>query len=333
MSFATITGTGFYAPGEPIENSFFNKKYDKDMDTFLRTQRNIFTRHFMAADQATSDLILPAANDALKAAGLRAIDLDLIIVATDTPEYVSPSTASVVQYRLGAEKAGTFDVNTACAGFVTATDIATKFIMADSRYQHILVVGAYGMSKYFDWTDLKVTSVFADGAGAAILSRTNDPELRVLGSQLYTDGQYHDYMGIYAGGTRTPISAAAVESRDHLLQFKKRVPPETNGEHWPRLTSIVLDRCGAGPRDVNHYFFTQINIASIHETMDKLELPRDRAHNVMDKFGYTGSACIPMAIGDAAAQRKLKKGDLVMLLGSGGGMSMAAMAMRWSYDT
>ena len=333
MSFATITGTGFFAPGEPIENQFFNKKYDKDLDTFLRTQRNIFTRHFMSEDQATSDLILPAANDAMKAAKITANDLDLIIVATDTPDYVSPSTASVLQYKLGATKAGTFDINTACAGFVTATDIAQKFIMADSRYQNILVVGAYGMSKYFDWNDFKVTSVFADGAGCAIVSRTNDPELRILGSQLYTDGQYHDYMGIYAGGTKTPITAAAVETREHLLQFKKRVPPETNGEHWPRLTATVLDRCGARPSDVKHFFLTQINIASIHETMDKLELPRERSHNVMDRFGYTGSACIPMALGDAAAQHKLKKGDLVMLLGSGGGMSMAAMAMRWSYDT
>lgn len=333
MSFATITGTGLYAPPNVIDNDFFNKKYDKDIDTFLRKSRNISQRHFMSEDQATSDLVIPAAEEAMKTAGIKAADLDLIIVATDTPDYVSPSTAAVVQYRMGATRAGTFDLNTACAGFVTALDVASKFIMADARYQHILVVGAYGMSKYFDWSDFKVTSVFADGAGAAIVSRTNDVENRILASHLATDGQYHDYMGIYAGGTRTPISDTSIAERKHLLQFTKRVPPETNGIQWPLMTNAILDRIGKRPEDVNTYFFTQINIASIVETMDKLKLPQERAHNIMDRYGYTGSACIPMAIADAAKAHKLKKGDLVMLMGSGGGMSMAAMAMRWGYDT
>ncbi|MCM2282572.1 MAG: ketoacyl-ACP synthase III [Bdellovibrionaceae bacterium] len=333
MSFATITGTGLYAPENIVDNQFFNTKYDKDIDSFLKTSRNIYQRHFMSDDQATSDLILPAAEQAMKNAGIQANDLDLIIIATDTPDYVSPSTAAVVQYRLGATKAGTFDLNTACAGFATATDVAAKFIAADPRYQHILVVGAYGMSKYFDWNDFKVTSVFADGAGAAIVSRTEDPTLRIHNAQLYTEGMYHDYMGIYAGGTRFPISPETIEKRQHLLQFTKRIPPETNGTHWPALSHTVLDRMQARPADVTHWFLTQINIASIWETMDKLEVPRERAHNIMDRFGYTGSACIPMAIADAANAKKLKKGDLVMVLGSGGGMSMAAMAMRWSYDT
>jgi 3-oxoacyl-[acyl-carrier-protein] synthase-3 len=140
-------------------------------------------------------------------------------------------------------------------------------------------------------------------------------------------------MGIYAGGTKTPITHDVVEKRQHLLQFTKRIPPETNGEHWPRLTNIILDRVHARVSDVNHFFFTQININSIVETMQKLNAPLEKAHNIMDRFGYTGSACIPMAIADAARQHKLKKNDLVMILGSGGGMSMAAMAMRWSYDT
>jgi len=333
MSFASIRGLGIYAPENVIENDFFNKKYDKDIDSFLRNSRNIFQRRFMSEDQATSDLILPAAEMALSRAGLKANDIDLIIVATDTPDYLSPATAAVVQHKLGAHKAGFFDLNTACAGFVTALDVASKFIVADARYQNILVAGAYGMSKYFDWNDFKVTSVFADGAGVAIVSRTEDASHRILGSQLHGEGVYHDYMGIYAGGTRTPISAAAIEARQHLLQFTKRVPPETNGNTWPRLTNTVCDRIGVRPDEIQHFFFTQINIASIWEAMDKLKLPRERAHNIMDRYGYTGSACIAMAMADAAESHKLKKGDLIMLLGSGGGMSMAALAMRWSYDT
>ncbi len=333
MSRATIAGTGIYAPEKIVDNHFFSKKYGRDLDTFLREQRNIYSRHFMSDDQATSDLILPAAHEAMKNAGITARDLDLIIIATDTPDYVSPSTAAVVQFKLGADRAGTFDLNTACAGFVTATDVANKFIVADERYQNILVVGAYGMSKYFDWHDYKVTSVFADGAGAAILRRTESTKECILSSHLATQGVYHDYMGIYAGGTRFPISEHAIAHRQHLLQFVKRIPPETNGVEWPRLTNTILDRIGKRADDVQHYFFTQINIGSIVETMNKLGQPQAKAHNVMDRYGYTGSACIPMALADAARQHKLKKGELLMLLGSGGGMSMAAMAMRWSYDT
>lgn len=330
---AMIAGTGMYAPEKVVENDFFSKKYNRDMDTFLREQRNIFQRRFMSEDQATSDLILPAAEEALKNANITVNDIDLIIVSTDTPDYVSPSTAAVVQHKLGATKAGTFDMNTACAGFVTATDVASKYIMADERYQNILVVGAYGMTKFFDWDDYKVTSVFADGAGAAVIQRAPSADYGIMASQLYTDGQYHDYMGIYAGGTKHPISEETVNKRMHLLQFTKRIPPETNGIHWPRLTNIILDRVNAKPMDVKHFFFTQINIGSIVEAMRKLEVPLERAHNVMDRYGYTGSACIPMAIADAARAKKLKKGDLVMVLGSGGGMAMAAMAMRWGYDT
>ena len=333
MNRAMIAGTGMYAPEKVVENDFFTKKYGRDMDTFLREQRNIFQRRFMSEDQATSDLIIPAAEEAMKNAGIGPNDLDLIIVSTDTPDYISPSTAAVVQHKLGAMKTGTFDMNTACAGFATATDVASKYIMADERYQNILVVGAYGMTKYFDWDDYKVTSVFADGAGAAVIQRSPSPDLGIMASQLYTDGQYHDYMGIYAGGTKNPITAATIEKKMHQLQFVKRIPPETNGIHWPRLTNAILDRVNARASDVQHFFFTQINIGSIVEAMQKLNVPLERAHNVMDRYGYTGSACIPMAIADAARQHKLKKGDLVMVLGSGGGMSMAAMAMRWGYDT
>lgn len=337
MTRATIAGTGLYAPEKVIANDYFDKMYNRDMTKFLVEQRNIFTRHFMSENQATSDLIVPAAEEAMKNAGVKPEDINLLIVSTDTPDYISPSTAAVVAHKMGLTKAGTFDINTACAGFATATDIASKYIMADERYDNILVVGAYGMTKFFDWSDYKVTSVFADGAGAAVIQRApaakDGQEYGILASQLYTDGQYHDYMGIYAGGTFCPVTEEVMKERKHQLQFVKRIPPETNGIHWPRLTHTILDRINAKVDDVKHFFFTQININSIVETMDKLGAPQSKAHNIMDRYGYTGSACIPMAMADAARAHKLKKGDLVMVLGSGGGMSMAAMAMRWSYDT
>ncbi|KYG69187.1 ketoacyl-ACP synthase III [Bdellovibrio bacteriovorus] len=329
---ATIVGTGMYAPERVITNQYFNDLYKKDIGTFLSESRNIRERRWMEKDQRTSDLIIPAAEEAMKNAGITAKDLDLIIVSTDTPDYLSPSTASVVAYRMGAVNAGTYDINTACAGFVVGCDIASKYIAADEKYKNVLVVGAYGMSKYLNFDDYKIASLFADGAGAVVIQPAKDTR-GFIDSQMYTDGQYHDYMGIYAGGTAQPVTHEVVENKGHLLAFPKRIPPETNGIHWPRLTNMLLDRQRMKPEDIKHFFITQFNVQSIYETMDKLNLSRERAHYVMDRFGYTGSASIGMALADAARQKKMKKGDMVFMLGSGGGMSMAALALEWGYDT
>lgn len=329
---ASIAGTGMYAPERVITNQYFNDLYKKDIGTFLSEQRNIRERRWMLPEQRTSDLILPAAQEAMQTAGITARDLDLIIVSTDTPDYLSPSTASVVAHRLGATRAGTYDINTACAGFVVGCDIASKYIAADHKYKNILVVGAYAMSKYLNMDDYKIASLFADGAGAVVLQPAKGTE-GFMDSEMFTDGQYHDYMGIYAGGSAQPVTHQVIENKGHLLAFPKRIPPETNGIHWPRLTRILLDRIKRNPADIKHFFITQFNVQSIYETLDTLELPRDRAHYVMDRFGYTGSASIGMAVADAAYQKKMKKGDLVFMLGSGGGMSMAALALEWGYDT
>lgn len=329
---ATIAGTGMYAPEKVIKNDYFDKLYNKDIGTFLKDQRNIEERRWMRDDQCTSDLIVPAAQEAMKNAGISAEDLDLIIVSTDTPDYLSPSTASVVCFKLGAKNAGTFDINTACAGFVTACDMASKYIAADEKYKNILVVGAYGMSKYLNMDDYKIATLFADGAGAAIIQPAKDTA-GFIDSIMYTDAQYHDYMGIYAGGTFKPINADVLGKKENLLSFPKRIPPETNGIHWPRLTNTLLKKMNKTPQDVKHFFITQFNIQSIYETLDRLEVPRERSHNIMQLHGYTGSASIGMAIADACRQHKLKKGDLCFLIGSGGGMSMTALALEWGYNT
>lgn len=330
---ATIVGTGFYAPDRVVTNKFFDEMYKKDIGTFLETSRNIKERRWKAPEQKTSDLILPAAEKALISAKIKATDLDLIIVATDTPDYLSPSTASVIQYKLGATQAGTFDVNSACAGFVTACDMASKYIKADAHYKNILVVGAYAMSQWLNFDDYKIASLFADGAGAVVIQATDNLDEGFLSSTMYTQGEYHDYMGIYAGGSAVPVTQEVIANKGHLLAFPKRIPPETNGIHWPRLAKNVLTPIHAKPQDVKHFFITQFNVQSIYETMDRLEVPRERSHYIMDRFGYTGSASIGMAIADAANQHKMKKGDLIMMLGSGGGMSMTALTLRWSYDT
>jgi len=140
-------------------------------------------------------------------------------------------------------------------------------------------------------------------------------------------------MGIYAGGTFEPVTKEAIDRKDHLLRFAKKIPQETNATYWPRLARELLGRARRHPAEVDHYFLTQININSINDTLDALGVPHTKSHNIMDRFGYTGSACIPMAMADAARSHKLRRGDLVMTIGSGGGMAMAALLMTWGYDT
>jgi 3-oxoacyl-[acyl-carrier-protein] synthase-3 len=334
MRKAYIAGTGLYHPEKLVPNSYFNDLYKSDIDTFLREKRNIFQRYFMSPEQATSDLIVPAVEKALESAKITKDDVDLLIVATDTPDYLSPSTASVVQHKMGLKNAGTFDMNSACAGFVSGLDVATKYLQADEGYRNIVVVGAYGMSKYLNWDDYKIASLFADGAGAVVVKATQDTKQPgILASKLFTLGQFHDYMGVYAGGTFKPITHEVIDRKEHLLNFAKKIPLETNSTHWPRLINILLDRTGKKVQDVSRFFLTQINIGTINETMDILGVDRALSYNVMDRYGYTGSACIPMALADAAENHKLKKGDFLMLVGSGGGVAMASIALEWAYDT
>ncbi|PKL81474.1 MAG: ketoacyl-ACP synthase III [Ignavibacteriae bacterium HGW-Ignavibacteriae-3] len=329
MRNAYIKSAGSYAPERVVTNKYFNELLGEDVDTWLVENLNIRERRWCSENESTSFLCVEAANRALANANLKAEELDLIIIATDTPEFISPSTASVVQYKLGAKKAGTFDINTACAGFVTGLDVASKYIRSDERYRNILVVGAYAMSKYLDMSDKKTVTLFADGAGAVIVSATENSDRGFLASKLYTEGQYHDWMGIYAGGTFKPLSQDVISTKDHLLKFAKKFPKEINPITWTRMINDLTAQINVTPQQVSNYFFTQLNINSINETLDNLKVPRERAHTIMEYFGYTGSACIPMALDDANSKGKMKEGDLVVFMGSGGGLAFASAIFRW----
>jgi len=312
-----------------LPNQYFNELLGEDVDTWLVENLTIRERHWCQENESTADLCMAAATRALNNAKVPADNLDLIIVATDTPEYISPATASVVQHRLGAKKAGAFDINAACAGFVIGLDMAAKYIRADTQYKNILVIGAYAMSKYLNKADKKTVTLFADGAGAVLLSAATNTSRGFLASQLLSQGQYHDWMGIYAGGTHIPISAKVLKNQDHLLKFVQKFPKEINPETWTTMIRTLAQRLEIQPDEVDHYFFTQININSINQTLDNLGVPRTSAHNIMDRYGYTGSACIPMALNDAVQQGKVKNNDLIFFIGSGGGLAFASAAFRF----
>lgn len=326
MPNAIILSTGSYAPDRVVPNSYFDILLGENVSAWLEENVQIYERRWAAENQSTADLCIPAAKQALERAALKPEDIDLLIIATDTPEFISPSTSSKVQYELGLVNAGTFDINTACAGFVTALDTGAKYIKSDTQYRHVMVIGAYAMSKYLNMSDKKTVTLFADGAGAVILKSEETTERGFLASQLITQGQYYGYMGIYAGGTYQPITPKVCENQDHLLKFVQKFPKELNPEMWSKMALDLTARIGATPDQVDHYFLTQININSIWETMDRLGVSREKAHTVMHHYGYTGSACIPMAFDQAVGKGLVKRGELIVFIGSGGGLAFASAA-------
>jgi len=329
MTYARIIGTGSYVPQKVLTNDDLRRMIGEDIDDFVSNVIGIKERHICATGESTADLAEAASKKALESAGITAGDLDLIILATDTPEHLSPATSVVVQDRIGAKNAGTFDVNCACAGFVTALDTAAKYIIADPAYKNVLVIGAYAMSKYIDWHDKKTATIFADGAGALVL-QANDDIPGFLGSRLVADGSFSDYMGIYAGGTRTPVTDDVLrEALWTKVRFARRYPPEVNIEGWPRIIGEVLEKCELALNDVSLFLFTQVNLSTIKEVMKNLDVSMERTHTVMGKWGYTGSACIPMVLDDAVQERKVKPGDNLIMCASGGGLNMACVAFRW----
>ncbi len=327
---AAIVGTGSYVPERVVTNAELSERLGEDIDEFVSGTLGIRERRWCEPDESTVDLAEHASRRALESAGLAINDLDLLVVATDTPEYISPSTASVLHGTLALPTStGAFDVNAGCAGFVTALDMAWKYIAADDSYRRILVVGAYAMSKYLDPADKKTSTIFADGAGAVVLERSN--RAGILASELFADGRYACGMGVFAGGTAEPITEKVLASgyRNHL-RFIQKYPASVNEEGWPRIANSVLGRIGKATSDVDLWLWTQVNLSTIKSVMATIGEPMKRAHTVMGKWGYTGSACIPMALDDAVKAGKLSDGDLVMLTASGAGLAMGCVALEWN---
>jgi 3-oxoacyl-[acyl-carrier-protein] synthase III len=326
---ACIVATGIAVPERVVTNAELSARLGEDIDAFVSGVLGIRERRVCAPAESTADLAERAARAALADAGCAVGDIDLLIVATDTPEYISPATASVVHGRLGAPRAGAFDINAGCAGFVTALDAAWKYIRADERYERVLVVGAYAMSKYVDYDDKKTSTIFADGAGAVVVERSDVPG--VLASELRADGSLSAGMGVFAGGTAEPITgevlAAGYRNR---LRFVTKYPSSVNEEGWPDIARSVLSRIGAAPREVDLWLWTQVNRSTIAAVMSRLDEPLEKAHTIMHKWGYTGSACLPMALHDAVECGRLQGGELVVLTASGAGLAMGSVALRWT---
>jgi len=325
---ARLVATGMYLPEIEVPNSALHTRFDHqfpDSITKLEQATGIRRRWHAPDEMATSDLAVMAARQALERAGLTPGDIDLIVLGTDSPDYITPATSVVVQHKLGAVNAGTFDVGCACASFPTGIAAASGIMAANRGITHTLVIGAYLMHRLADPAD-PLTFFYGDGAGAAVLRAGAAPG--VFGAAFQADGAYAKHWGIYAGGTAEPASEQAVREGRTKVRMIERLPAEVNNLGWPRLVRKLADTTGFAVSEIDFVIFTQVRKPSIAVVMGDLGLPLGRTHTVMEEWGYTGSACIPMALHDAYQKDLIKPNDLVVLAGSGVGYNQAAVAYR-----
>lgn len=325
--YAALVSTGRYVPPVLVDNDELRSRFPGSREFIDKMEGSTgIQRRWWAPDAAcTSDLAVEAARQALAKAGRRPEDVDIVILGTDSPDYVTPCTSVVVQHKLGAKNAGTFDVGCACASFATGLAIAAGWIAVNPDVRTILVIGAYMMHKLADRHDPAVF-FYGDGAGAAVVEPSSAPGF--VSSAAQADGAYARHWAILAGGTVEPANPVAVAEGRTCVRMIERYPPEVNHDGWPRIARTLAARGGFSLDDVALFVFTQVRRRSIEHVMSALGQPIERAHMIMDKWGYTGSACIPMALDDAIEQGRLQRGDLVMLVGSGVGYNQAGVAFR-----
>lgn len=329
---ATIIGTGHYLPKNEIPNEMFAGWMGEVSPNLaevvgkFEASSNIKTRFYADEDQTTSDLAAEAAKNAMDDAGVSPEDIDLIMVGTDSPDYITPATSVVVQAKLGVKNAGTFDISCACASFPTGLALAGGLIPTNPHMKNILVIGAYMMHRFADYKHDVVSFFYGDGAGAAVVSADDKPGF--ISSSIFADGSYYPNWGIYAGGAAEPATVENVKSGKTKVRLVTPFPPEVNNVGWPKRIREVAKNGDFELQDIDFVIFTQVRLSSIELVMKDIELPIEKAHWIMDKWGYTGSACLPMAFNDARKLGKIKSGDLVVFVGSGVGYNQAAVAYR-----
>lgn len=321
-----IAGTGHYLPERVVPNSWFEERLDTSNEWIVQ-RTGIEERRWAAEDQSTSDLCMPAAKQALEAAGIEAKDLDLIVVGTVTPDYPLPSTACILQARLGAPKAAAFDVNSSCSGFMTALHTGEAFIAAD-RAQHVLVFGAETLSRIIDMQDRGSCVIFGDGAGAMVLSRYDDCQQgEILRTTLGSDGDGWDFIHMPAGGSRCPSSHATVDARDHSIRLRGRDVYRFAVKYMSSLIAEMLE--GTDADELSLIVPHQVNRRIIDAALDRLGMTDEKVVVNIHKYANTSAATVPIAFDEALREGRVEKGKLVVFCAFGAGLSWGATLVRW----
>ena len=322
---ARITGTGSYAPPKVLTNRDLEAMVATS-DEWITERTGIRERRIAAPGEACSDLAVKAAEQALRAAGVRAEDLDLILLATCTGDYPLPATACLVQHRLGATRAAACDLSAACCGFVYALSVADAYVRTGMR--HVLVIGSEVMSAILDWTDRNTCILFGDGAGAAVVSGVQD-DAGILSTHLRSDGGLYELIAVPAGGSRLPLSEKVVAEKMNCVKMKGN---ETFKVAVRMLEEIARETLASNKltiEDIDLYVPHQANVRILKAVAERLGLPLEKIMLNLDRYGNTSAASIPIALDEAVRQGRIKDGSLVMLGAFGAGLTWASALIRW----
>ncbi|MBN1442636.1 MAG: ketoacyl-ACP synthase III [Planctomycetes bacterium] len=323
-----VKGTGAYLPERVLTNHDLEQMVDTS-DEWIRQRTGILERRLASGEQATSDLSFNAARQALEMSGLAAEDLDSVIIATVTPDYLTPSTAAFVQHRLGAVKAAAFDLNAACTGFVYSLCVASGLISSGIQ-RNVLIVGAETLSRFVDFTDRNTCILFGDGAGAMVLSRGEDGATsRVIDHYLRADGGGWDLITIPAGGSRKAAGPSTVDAREHFFTMQGREVFKFAVSSMIELLETAFQRNSLSVEDIDLVIPHQVNYRVIESVLRKIPIPADRVYLNLDRYGNTSAASVPIALHEAAGEGRLKKGDIVLLVAFGGGLTWGYNLLRW----
>jgi len=328
---SSIIGTGSYMPEKVLTNDDLSKIVDTN-DEWITTRTGIKERRIAADDQATSDLAAEAARRAMASAGVAPEEIQLIIIATVTPDMFFPSTACFVQKKIGAVNAICFDISAACSGFLYALQVARHFINTGNRTT-ALVIGAEKLSTLINWKDRNTCVLFGDGAGAVVIRRDdaggeNAPG-RVLSTVMGTDGNLADLLKVPGGGSACPITPENVESRPNTIHMEGRETFKHAVTRMLEAAQQALQMAGLTAADVSLVIPHQANARIISAIADRLDLPIERVFMNLDKYGNTSAATIPVALDEANKAGRLKRGDVILLVAFGGGFTWASSVVRW----
>jgi 3-oxoacyl-[acyl-carrier-protein] synthase-3 len=321
-----IIATGSYLPENVITNQDLEKIVETS-DDWITERTGIKQRRIVNDDQATSDLAFEAASIALKRAHLKPRDIDLIIVATITPDMPFPSTACILQDRLGAKNAAAFDVNAACSGFLYGLHIANSLIRSGTN-QRILLIGAEVLSKVTDWQDRTTCILFGDGAGAAIIEATKEKR-GVLSTHINSDGSLSELICLPGGGSRNPCSKETILKRLNFIKMKGNETFKVAVRTLEELVVKTLADNKLDPSQLSLLIPHQANIRIIQATAKRLNMPMDKVFVNIEKFGNTSAASVPIALDEAVQTGRIQDGDYILLEAFGGGLTWASALIRW----
>lgn len=324
-----ISGVGSYLPENRVTNDDLSKIVETSHEWIVE-RTGIHERRVLSEDMATSDTATIAAKKALEDAKLKPEDIDLIIVATVTADYALPSTACIVQKNIGAMKAAAFDINAGCSGFVYGLTLGESFIKS-GVYEKVLVIGAETLSRIVDWQDRNTCVLFGDGAGACILDKCEDG-FGILSSELGSDGTNGEVLIQPAGGSKFPASQETLDKRLHYIKMDGKEVFKFAVRVMEKASMNVLEKANLKLEDLDFLVPHQANTRIIDAAAKKLKLEKDKIYVNLNKYGNMSSASIPVALDEAIKDNKIKKGDNILLVAFGAGLTWASMTLKWNKE-